>query len=86
MAEDDFLYKILFLLSILDHLMAIIECVVITMFLWVTAMDFLEDVVVAIFLGFLSVDFNFHLRSRVYGKNALANFVSGSVLQKSRFL
>lgn len=29
--------------------MAIIECVVITVFLWVTAMDFLEGVVVAIF-------------------------------------
>jgi len=49
MAEEDFLDKFLSPLSILDHLIAIIECVAITVFWWVTAMNFLAGVVVEIF-------------------------------------
>ena len=59
MAEEDFLDKILFLLSIFDHLIAIIKCV--------------------------ALEFNFQSRSRMFGKNATANFVSRMVLKKSRF-
>ena len=75
---------ILFLLSILDHLIAIIECVALIVFVG-HSHEFPCWRRGGKFLGFLSVDFNLQSRSRMFRKNAPANSVSGLVLKKGRF-